>query len=100
MLAFDGVGVNVGVLVGAGVRVDVTVGVCSEVGVTVGVSLGTKIVGTDVGVSGTPHAEAGLQLTKIQVRNKIKKRFRLILQTIENCQLFIINYFNIGILIL
>jgi hypothetical protein len=80
MLALDGVGVSVGVLVGTGVRVAVAVGVCCDVAVAVGVSLGTKIVGAGVGVNCTPHTEAGLHPTNINMINKKKKRFRINLQ--------------------
>jgi hypothetical protein len=86
--ALDGVTLTVGVIVGIGVLVNAIVGltVCVLVGTErtisgCAVSLGIIRVafGLNVGVSGTPQIFGdGLQLIKINIKDKTKKRFRII----------------------
>jgi hypothetical protein len=86
--ALDGVGITVDVAVGKGVLVKVIVGfivgaavAVDEIKVCVAVSLGgiKVIFGLTVGVIATPHIfGAGLQATSIKIKDKTKKRFRII----------------------
>jgi hypothetical protein len=86
--ALDGVTLTVGVIVGIGVLVNVIVGLTVAILVDVertifgvAVSLGIMGVafGLNVGVSGTPQILGdGLQLIKMKIKDKTKKRFRII----------------------